>query len=251
MVSTKHNLSILTVIIAMAFLLSNATACDGFWKTPTPMPTQLPTIAPTPTTTLPSDIPAEVIAARDAALAFLHTTYPGKAPPQGLSWVGRNTTPPGVVGASSYEFVSGDWLMWIGTPEIAPGHLLYEMELSNQQTAFHWTGTLDASYTVLESNLNVAIEVLIVREIVLAHVREYYPAQAPAENLTWIGERTTPEGSVGRESCRFIAEAWTMTVEYDLASPEQVIYEIELSNASTAFVWRGQVDAEGTILEHR
>nr|MBC7243928.1 hypothetical protein [Chloroflexota bacterium] len=248
---TKHDLGILIAIIAMTFLMGNITACDGFWKTPTPTPTQPPTAVPTATATLPSDIPAEVMAARDAALAFLQTTYPGQAPPQGLSWVGRNTTPPGVVGSSSYEFVSGDWLMWIGTPQIAPGYLIYEMELTNQQTAFHWTGTLDANYTILESNLNVAIEVLIVREIVFAHVREHYPAQAPAEDLAWIGERTTPEGAAGRESYRFTARAWTMTVEYDLASPEQVIYEVELSNASTAFLWRGQVDAEGTVLEHR
>ncbi|MGB9880570.1 MAG: hypothetical protein ACPLRM_07390, partial [Anaerolineae bacterium] len=208
-------------------------------------------IPPTPTATLPSDIPAEVIAARDAALVFLRSTYPSKAPPEGLSWVGRNTTPPGMISAASYEFVSGDWLMWIGTPEISPGMFIYEIELTNQQALFHWTGTLDAHYTVLESNLNVAIEVLIVREIVLSYVREHYPAQAPAQNLAWIGERTTPEGSVGHESCRFTAEAWTMTVDYDLTSPEQVVYQVELRNASTAFTWRGQVDAEGTVLEHR
>lgn len=247
--ATKHNLSILLFILTVVFLASSLTACDGFWKTPTPI--HLPTPPLTPTATLPSDIPAEVIAARDAALVFLRTTYPAKAPPEGLAWMGRNTTPPGVVGAASYEFVSGDWVMWIGTPEIAPGMFIYEMELTNQQALFHWTGMLDARYTVLESNLNVAVEVLIVREIVLSYVREHYPAQAPAENLAWIGERTTPEGAGGRESCRFTAETWTMTVDYEVTSPEQVVYQVELRDTSTAFVWRGQVDAEGTVLEHR
>lgn len=248
----KRVLSILLFIVMVGCLLSSLTACDGFWKTSTPTPTQIPTIPPTPTPTLPTDIPAEVIAARDAALAFLRTIYPGKAPPEGLSWVGQNTTPPGVVGISSYEFVSGDWLMWIGTPQIMPGTLIYEMELTNQQALFHWTGTLDTRHAVLESNLNVAIEVLIVREIILSYVREHYPAQAPAETLAWIGERTTPEGAGGHESCRFTAEVWTMTVDYDnKTSPEQVVYQVELRNASTEFVWRGQVDAEGTVLEHR
>jgi hypothetical protein len=248
---TKRVLGVLLFAITVGLLPSSLTACDGFWKTPTPIPTASPTIPPTPTATLPSDIPAEVIAARDAALTFLRTTYPTKAPPEGISWVGRNTTPPGVAGVSSYEFVSGDWLLWIGRPEISPGTFIYEMELTNQQAFFHWTGTLDARYTVLESNLNVAIEVLVVREIVLSYVREHYPAQAPAANLAWIGERTTPEGATGHESCRFTAGDWTMTVDYDLGTAAPLVYQVELRNASTAFVWRGQVDAEGTVLEHR
>lgn len=247
----KRTTGILLCITVLGILPGNLTACDGFWKTPTPTPTQLPMTPPIPTATLPTDIPPEFIAARDAVLAFLRTTYPGKAPPEGLSWVGRNTTPPGMVSTPSYEFVSGDWLMWIGKPEISPGVFIYELELSGEQTAFHWMGTLSANYIVLESNLNVAIEVLVVREIVLSYVRERYPTQAPAGNLAWIGERTTPEGSMGHESCRFTAEAWTMTVEYDLVSPSQVVYQVELCNASTEFVWRGQVDAEGTVLEHR
>ncbi len=249
--SIKRVLSILLFIITVGCLSSSLIACDRFWKTPTPTPVHPPTILPTPTATLPSAIPAEVIAARDAALAFLRIMYPAKAPPEGLSWMGRNTTPPGIVGTSSYEFVSGDWLMWIWVPQVAPGTFLYEMELTNQQALFHWTGTFDARYIVRESNLNVAIEVLIVREIILSHVRRNYPAQAPLENLIWIGERTTPEGAGRHESCRFTAEAWTMAVDYEVTSPEQVVYQVELRNSSTEFVWRGQVDAEGTVLEHR
>lgn len=251
MESVKRVLSILLFIGTVGCLSSSLTACDKFWKTPTPTPVHPPTIPPTPTATLPSAIPAEVIAARDAALGFLRATYPAKAPPEGLSWVGRNTTPPGVVSTSSYEFVSGDWLMWIWVPQVAPGTFIYEMELTNQQALFHWTGTFDARYAVLESNLNVTIEVLIVREVVLSHVRRNYPAEAPPENLTWIGERTTPEGAGGHESCRFTAGAWTMTVAYELTSPEQVVYQVELRNSSTEFVWRGQVDAEGIVLEYR
>jgi hypothetical protein len=223
--------------LVMGLLLVTIAACDEFWKTPTPTPTP------------PADIPATVLGARDAALAYVRLAYASEAPPEDVNWTGRNTTPPDQPGVSSYEFASDSWLMAIRTPLLAPDTLIYEIELSNQDTGFHWTGKLDASYAVLESNLDVAIEVLVVRDIVLSYVRERYSDQAPGEDLAWIGERTTPEGSVGHESCRFTADDWTMTVDYDLARPDQVIYRVELRNSSTGFVWVGQVDPEGMVQE--
>jgi len=228
-------------VLVTALLLAIMTGCDGFWKTPTP--------TPTPAATPPADIPAAVLAARDAALAHLRLAFPDKAPSEGIHWTGRNTTPPDFPGVSSYEFTGDQWLMVIRTPLLSVDTLIYEMELSNQDTGLRWTGKLDASYAVLESNLDVAVEALIVREIILAYVRERYVDQAPGEDLVWVGERTTPEGSVGHESCRFTADDWTMTVDYDLDRPDQVIYSIELRNSGTGFVWRGLVDADGMVQE--
>lgn len=224
-------------VLVMGLLLVIIAGCDEFWKTPTPTPTP------------PADIPTTVLGARDAALAFVRLAYANKAPPEDVTWTGRNTTPPDLPGVSSYEFASDSWLMATRTPLLAPDTLIYEIELSNQDTGFDWTGKLDSSYAVLESNLDVAVEVLVVRDIVLSYVRERYSDQAPGEDLAWIGERTTPEGLVGHESCRFTADDWTMTVDYDLARPDQVIYRVELRNSSTGFVWVGQVDAEGTVQE--
>jgi hypothetical protein len=230
---------ILGFVLVIAPLLAVATGCGRFWRTPTPTP--IP----------PADVPASVLAARDAALDYLRPAYPDKAPREGINWTGRNTTPPDLPGVSSYEFTGNDWLMTIRTPVVSPDTIIYEMELRNQDIGFRWTGKLDASYAILESNLDVAVEVLVVREIVLSHVREHYPGGAPRENLPWVGERTTPEGSVGHEWCRFTGDDWTMTVDYDVARPDQVIYQIELHDSSTAFVWRGQVDAEGVVHELR
>jgi hypothetical protein len=227
----------LRFVLMMGLLLVIMAACDEFPKTPTPTPTP------------PPDIPATVLSARDAALDHVRLAY--EALPEDINWTGRNTTPPDLSGVSSYEFASDSWLMAIRTPLLALGTVIYEIELSNQDTGFDWTGKLDASYAVLESNLDVAVEVLVVRDIVLSYVRERYPDQAPGENLAWIGERTTPEGSVGHESCRFTADDWTMTVDYDLARPDQVIYRVELRNASSGFVWVGQVHADGTVQELR
>lgn len=262
--------------VLAALMVGSATSCDWFRRTPTPTlivtrtPVSTPTLTPTATPTQPPvvELPPEILAARDVVLVFLRSEYPDKAPPDGIAWTGRDTTPPGVVGVSTYEFTGDGWLMTVAALSISPTEVLYEMGLDNPQTGLHWTGSLDADYNLLGSNLNVPVEVLVTREIVLAYVRENYAAQAPAENLVWIGERTTPSGVVGHETCQFTsvaspagagrstsgetgADDWTMTVDYDLVSPDQVVYEVDLRRASTGFVWRGQVDAEGTVLEHR
>jgi len=228
---------LLGIVLLMGLLLATVTACDDFWKTPTPTPTP------------PADISAAVLAARDAALVFLRQKYPDRAPAAGINWVGQNTTPLATSGVSSYEFRSGNCLMTVWVPMISLKSTLYEVALDNQDTGFLWTGKLSESYTVLESNLNVAVEVLVVHELVLAYFRANYAADAPGEDMVWFGERTTPEGSVGHEWCEFIADGWSMVIDYDLGRPDQVLYHIELGNSNTGLRWRCQFNAQGEILE--
>jgi len=235
----KHTLHGLRLLLGMGCLLGALAACDG-WPKPT-----------TPTPTPAATVPSEIASAREAALAYLRHAYPQRAPPAGLAWTSRSTGARAVAGSSSYELASGKWLLTIGVPVIAPGELLYEMELSNQDTGFHWMGKLNDNYAILESNLDVAVDVLIVRDTILSFVREHYPDQSPAGDMPWVGERTTPEGSVGHESCRFTDGDWVMTVEYDLLPPDQMSYQVGLHRSDDSFAWRGQVDAQGVVLEER
>lgn len=250
----------MAALVALGALLAGATACDRLPRTPQPVVTAtrtravIPTLTAiaTPVETPVGEIPAEILSARDAALAFLRNRYAARAPGS-VAWTARNTAPPGVVGLPSYEFASDDWRMTIAGLPITPEVTIYEAGLQNPSTGLRWMGRLDATYGLLESNLNIAVEIPVVRDLVLAHVREYHAGEAPAEDMVWIGERTTPYGLVGHETCQFTAAGaeWKMTVDYDLVAPAQVIYKVELSQAGTGFVWRGQVDAEGAVLEHR
>lgn len=235
----KHKLLVLCMLLAMGFVLGALTACDGWPKPATPTPTPVATV------------PSEIASAREAALAYLRHAYPRGAPAEGLAWTPRGTGAQAMAGSSSYEFASGKWLLTIGVPVVAPGELLYEMELNNQDTGFHWMGKLNDNYAILESNLDVAADVLIVRDTILSFVREHYPDQSPAGDMPWVGERTTPEGSVGHESCRFTDGDWVMTVEYDVLPPDQVSYQVGLRRSDDSFAWRGQVDAQGVVLEER
>jgi len=224
------------LLVAVAFAMSTS-ACDDLRKTPTPTP--IPSV----------DLPIDVLSARDAALSYLRSAYPQTAPATGSAWVAHSTNPTGQVGASSYDLTSGVWAMHIGVPTIAPGQVLYEIELQNSDTGFAWMGKLDGRYEILESNLNVSVDALIVRDQVLATVAERYADKAPPEGLVWVGERTTPQGAAGHESCRFGTSDWVMLVEYDVLPPDQMIYQVELHNSGSGFVWRGRVDAQGVVME--
>jgi len=234
----KSRMRVLSIVL-VAGLVGAASGCDWSRTTPTPTPA------------VPEGIPAEVLTARDAALIYVRQAYPGEAPPEDLAWIGQGTSSERLVGASSYEFAGGTWLMTIQVPVISPDGVIYEIALGHEETGFCWTGKLDASYGVLESNLDVAAEVLTVRDAILLYVEDNYSHQAPVRDLVWVGERTTPEGSMGHESCRFSADAWAMTIEYDLVLLIRRIYHIELSDSRSGFVWRGQIDVDWLVLEHR
>ncbi len=247
-------------LVVLGTLLATATGCDRLPSTPEPMPTATqtraaaPTWTPlaTPAETPVGEIPTEILSARSAALAFLRNQYPARAPADGVAWVARNTSPPGVVGVPSYEFSSDDWLMTVAALPVSADEIIYETGLMNPQTGLRWMGRLDRSYGLLESSLNVAVEVLVARDLVLAYLREHHAEEAPAKAVVWVGERTTPYGLVGHETCQFTATpaGWRMTVDYDVVALAQLVYNVELQ-ADTGLMWRGHVDAEGSVFEHR
>jgi hypothetical protein len=227
--------------LGLAILLTCATGCSEIWKTPAPTPTGIPTPS--------ADIPAPVVAARSAAFDFLRGVYPDKAPPQDMFWTARATSPADLSGVSYYEFAGDGWLLAVNKATISAQDVLFEMDLDNSETGFSWTGKLDADYAVIESNLDVSVEALVARDLVLAHLRERYAIEAPREAIVWVGERTTPEGAVGHESFQFSSDEWTMVVQYNVVRPDQASYQTELARYDDAFVWRGRVDAEGTVSE--
>jgi hypothetical protein len=232
----KH---IVAQALLSALVLGVVAGCDWQPETPTPMPTPI------------VDVPAPVLAAREAALAYLRQSYPQTAPPEGIAWAGRSTAPGGPVGSASFEFTSDAWRMTIGVPRVSPDVVLYEIEVVGSAAGFLWTGRLDRGFSVLESNLGVAVEALVARDVVLQYVREQHADRAPPEGAVWAGECAGQPGAVGHESCRFVAADWTMKVDYDVLPPDQVLYSVELGNSATMFVWRGQVDAQGQVLEYR
>jgi hypothetical protein len=103
--------------------------------------------------------------------------------------------------------------------------------------------------TVTKTEAGAPDQVVAARDAVLAYLSDQYGEDAPASGLTWAEERATPEGLVGAETYRCTAEEWVITISYPVVAPDQVAYQVVVSNPSTAFQWQGEVSAAGDVTE--
>ena len=88
------------------------------------------------------------------------------------------------------------------------------------------------------------------RDAALAYVAVNYGEQALAPGLTWVEELTTPEGLVGSSSFQYTAGDWVVMVFFPVVAPENVVYQVVVTNQATGFQWEGEVDAAGQVTEH-
>ncbi len=224
-------------LLAVA-VLTAATGCAGFLT------------RATPTSKPGKPVPTTMLEARDAALTFLRGRYPASAPAADARWVGLDTTPPDFPATTSAAFSSSSWVMNVWSPLVSTG-TLFEIDLGNHESGLHWAGKLDQGHMIMESNWNIPVDALVVRDSVLDYYRQAYPEMGLPVDLLWIGERTTPEGSTGYERCRFVAAGWQLDIAYEVARPDQVLYQVQLANPAASLDWQCQVDAQGQILEIR
>ncbi|MFQ5856877.1 MAG: hypothetical protein ACE5LU_14785, partial [Anaerolineae bacterium] len=115
--------------------------------TATSQPTEVPTTAPTEVAV---EFPDDVRAARDAGLAYVIEHYGDQAPAPGLTWEEEPTTPEGLVGAATYEFTSGNWVVTLSHAVVPPEMRVYQVVVANQTTGFQWEGEVDAAGQVTE-----------------------------------------------------------------------------------------------------
>jgi hypothetical protein len=230
----------LLIVVALVAAGCGATAAPGEPTPGDPTPTQEPA-GPTPATgQIGGSNPA---GARDVALAYLAQTYGEQAPPAGLDWTEKDVTGQGLLGASTFEYTSGDWTITISYPIVAPQATIYRITLDNPATGFSWAGRVDAWGAVSEG----PEAVLNARDVALASIARQYGVQAPPAELSWSGGRKTPEGVVGSETYEYTAGDWKVKITYPVTAPEQVVYSIEVTNETQSFQWQGEMDAQGNL----
>jgi hypothetical protein len=88
--------------------------------------------------------------ARDLALSFVAGRYGDRAPAYGLAWGEEDITPEGLVGSSTLQYTSGDWVVSVSYPIVAPQNTVYQVTVSNRATRFEWQGEVDAEGQVTE-----------------------------------------------------------------------------------------------------
>jgi len=92
-----------------------------------------------------------VMAARDAALAYLSREHGTVAPSADMTWTRTRSTPENIVGSETYEYRSGHWVVTVSYPVVPPDKTVYRVLVSNQRTGFQWEGQVTADGTVTET----------------------------------------------------------------------------------------------------
>jgi len=95
-------------------------------------------------------------AARDAVLATLAETYGDRAPAPDLAWAEMDVTPGApdkpLPGATSLQYVAGDWVMTLSYPVVRPDLVVYKVTVENAALGFRWEGKVDATGQVTKES---------------------------------------------------------------------------------------------------
>jgi len=85
------------------------------------------------------------------------------------------------------------------------------------------------------------IKAELIRDLVIVYLNTTHPEISEyLYSITWSGNRTTPEGILGHETYVYVGGDWTITIEWDVVAPEDLVYNI-ISMHPSGIVWTGEV----------
>jgi predicted small lipoprotein YifL len=96
------------------------------------------------------EAPEDALLARDQAFLYVSEHYDVSGLGSGLAWQEERLTPENIVGGETYQYSAGDWVVTVAYPVVLPENTIYEITVTNQDTGFQWTGTVDAQGVVTE-----------------------------------------------------------------------------------------------------
>ena len=91
-------------------------------------------------------------------------------------------------------------------------------------------------------------DVVRARDAAVSFVRGHFD-EAPADSLSWVEERLTPEDLPGGAEWQYTAGDWAVKVSYAVVAPEWTVYRVGVFNKATGFQWEGRVDGSGRVPE--
>jgi len=99
----------------------------------------------------------DVLAARDAALAYVSEHYGEQAPAPGLIWTEDYIGVPvpeghGGAGTLQYTYTAEDWAVYVSYQFLAPKPVVYGVLVQNLATHFYWEGEVDAAGQVTQQS---------------------------------------------------------------------------------------------------
>ncbi|HUS70697.1 MAG TPA: hypothetical protein VM075_07980, partial [Anaerolineae bacterium] len=72
-------------------------------------------------------------------------------------------------------------------------------------------------------------ELTAARDAAVTFVREHFD-EAPANSVSWVEERLTPEDLPGGAEWQYTSGDWAVRVSYAVVAPEWTVYHVAVSN---------------------
>lgn len=236
----------LTAALLVAFL----SACAA-----RPLPADVPE---TPQDRPAVDVPEGVRQARDVALSHVARTHDFPDLAGRTDWSAADITQPDILGQGAFQFLSGDWMVAVSYPVVAPENLLYTIEIVHTASKFVWKGTVFPDGSIAEPadahpDATFLEDRWEARDAALAYViNRYIPEDGsrttPAE-ISWAEIRSG--GLLGYMTSRYTCAHWEVEVEAPVVAVEDVVFIVRLVSLDYGFSWEGTVDAFGRINERQ
>jgi len=88
------------------------------------------------------------------------------------------------------------------------------------------------------------------RDIVLSYLHENVNEDVPASGIAWERRDVTPKNLVGQTTIEFLtSNYWEVTVSCPVVAPQNVVYDILVTDHRTGWHWQGEVTPDGSITE--
>lgn len=181
--------------------------------------------------------PSGFAQARDAALDYLKTAYPGLSWPASFKWTGEDITN-GRLGATAWRFSDASGITVVVSLPVLPD-ALYSVEVAFGD--FTWTGRVDSAGKVAQEPTPMPpLTAESARDAAVAHFLNLYPDLARPG--AWA-DVDVAGGLLGINARRYISGDWTVDVQAPVVPRPE--YAVRVAHASGKG-WTGRILADGT-----
>jgi len=164
-------------------------------------------------------------------------------------WMEQNITPEGLVGSSTFRYVSGLLTIKISAPVVAPENTVYTIEEASYiVNGFYWEGTL-SYYGDIEEILVLLPGTVLNEESARDAVLDYL---VTTYDLSEFGEWEDQDFSqTGNDTLLIVYTSgpWTVKVEFAPAAPLISNYLVTVESSADGFLWEGDITLRGEITE--
>ncbi len=162
---------------------------------------------------------------------------------QNFSWTGGDVTPSGIVGASTYTYLSQGWNVTMQYPVVPDPVYAVTADYSLSGVSITWKGTWQNS-TITETSYtdNLLSTQAEIRDAAVAYILSNHTEAAPLlTNLTWIGGRVET-GLLGSEVYEYNSTGWTMKIQYPVVPNPTYTITANYSSGDAAVAWVGTLE---------